>query len=48
MPERKDLITLTFAKYHEPASMFIRKMGMGRFAIEIGKFSLIVELWFLR
>ncbi len=49
--ERKDLITIIFAKYEESDWNLFRRMSYpvcDRFAIDFGHYSIIIELWFLR
>jgi len=49
--ERDDLITITFSWYKEPMWKLFRAMShpvIDRFAIDLGHFSIIIELWFLR
>lgn len=44
---RHDLLTFTLCKYTE-ANWGYRRLGPGRFALDCGKISFILELWFRR
>ena len=47
MAERTNLFTFTIAKYTESDYVFFRRLGINRYAINIGKISFILEFWFL-
>ena len=49
--ERKDLLTITFTWYEEKQWNLFRRMSWpicDRFAIDLGHFSIIIEMWFIR
>ena len=47
MIETTDLITITLRKYKE-SSWGWRWMGTARRALDFGKYSIIIELWYCR
>lgn len=46
--ESKDLITISWRKYKDNNGIKVRKLGKDRYAIDIFKYAIILELWFIR
>lgn len=48
MADRTDLLTITVTKYQDKPFYGRRKLGVGRWAFDMGVWSLIIECWWIR
>jgi len=47
MIKRTDIAAITFVRYYEPM-WGTRRLGPGRYALDMGRNTIIVDLWWLR